>query len=1038
MSVANQANEKLTALVALTTKIESYLNPAKKGKGNKDGQTKAEPTESSTQITAEAVAVGGMAQSFVAFFKEYKKSKIGDGENVKKLLVNLSSGIKEAADNLKDTDAKQTLDLLEIVVKGAAKFALSMILIALTAPLFAAGVLVFTLAVSGMVWVFSKLDGMKKSVGDSITTLLSLAKGAALFALTMTLIALTAPLFAAGVLVFTLAVAGMLLVFSKLDGMKKGVGDSITTLLSLAKAAALFALTMTLIALTAPLFATGVLVFTLAVAGMLLVFSKLDGMKKGVGDSITTLLSLAKAAALFSVTMVLLSFVYDKFLLGVGAFSLGIVALGGALALVGRMDKSIKKGVVLLNRETLLIVAGYTALFALAGLVAPLIAIGALAISLSMLAIGGAFALLGLMEKPIKKGVKLFDNSFLLTLALYTAVFALAGLVADKVVLGALAIAGGMLAVGIAAGILGSFDKTIKKGAGVLTALGPALIMFSAAMFILAAAPGDPKTLALKMAVVAGAIVVLGLAAYVIGLPAVAPFAIAGAVVLIALGGALLVFSAALFVLSKSNFTEKQGKNLGLSIGYIGSAIAKLGLKSLLILPGSVALLAIAAALLPLTFSLYMFKKAGWTENDGESLKNAVESVVKSFSGALDGIGIKGIAKMMAAIPAIGMIGTAITSLAMGVKAMATLTFTEMEWNEKAGKLVPTRKVKLTPTEIQAVGPNVAAIINPLIDPLTKFGKSFKEGGGFFSKGDLEAGIQGIAKISDPLTKLASMIVDMAGGRATVNEIRNGKIVKTGSISFSAAIPLATKVLDDLLKILPASLQKFGSYYAANKDSLEDSVDGIETIVNAVKAISKISKGSVVAGGEGIKAFFPVSKDLANIVQNLGPSLKTLDSTALGNFSKFTSILERLSKISSPFDRFTRSFARMSKDMGIFVKNWKQFGKDEAQNFKVFGDSTTVISKVNTKALQDNLNALVDFQKRELQQKREELAASKQVAVDMQNLAKVTAEATVKTTPAQNVPPPIPIKEKAAPTSSAAMTVGNITVLGNIIQVERS
>ena len=167
---------------------------------------------------------------------------------------------------------------------------------------------------------------------------------------------------------------------------------------------------------------------------------------------------------------------------------------------------------------------------------------------------------------------------------------------------------------------------------------------------------------------------------------------------------------------------------------YLGSAVAKLGLKSLFILPGAAALLAIAAALLPLTFSLYVFKKAGWTKGDGESLKNAVQSVVKSFSGALDGIGIKGIMKMMAAVPVIGMIGTAITSLAMGVKAMATMTFTEMEWNEKAGKLVPTRKVKLTPTEIQAVGPNVAAIIKPLIDPLTEFGKSFKEGGGLDRK----------------------------------------------------------------------------------------------------------------------------------------------------------------------------------------------------------------------------------------------------------------------------------------------------------------
>ena len=72
MSVANQANEKLTQLVTLTAKIESYLNPAKKGKGG--GQAGAQVAGDGAtggggaNRIKEAIAVGGMAQSLAMSF----------------------------------------------------------------------------------------------------------------------------------------------------------------------------------------------------------------------------------------------------------------------------------------------------------------------------------------------------------------------------------------------------------------------------------------------------------------------------------------------------------------------------------------------------------------------------------------------------------------------------------------------------------------------------------------------------------------------------------------------------------------------------------------------------------------------------------------------------------------------------------------------------------------------------------------------------------------------------------------------------------
>ena len=122
MSVANQANEKLTQLVTLTAKIESYLNPAKKGKGG--GQAGAQVAGDGAtggggaNRIKEAIAVGGMAQSLAMFFKEYTKSKLGDGEKVKQLLINLSDGMRQAYDKIKEIDEKEMLNKISSITQG--------------------------------------------------------------------------------------------------------------------------------------------------------------------------------------------------------------------------------------------------------------------------------------------------------------------------------------------------------------------------------------------------------------------------------------------------------------------------------------------------------------------------------------------------------------------------------------------------------------------------------------------------------------------------------------------------------------------------------------------------------------------------------------------------------------------------------------------------------------------------------------------------------------------------------------------------------
>ena len=1141
MSVANQANDKLTQLVSLTAKIESYLNPTKgKGKGQgAEAKGQAGGAGKTKNIIQEAMAVGGMAQSLAAFFKEYKKSRLGDGEQIKKLLVNMSDGIVQAAEKLKEVKEKEMLDKIGTVIKGVAGFTLTMVLVGLAAIPFAAGIIVFSLGVSAMNFIFSKLSKDSNATRDALGVLGTMGRGAALFSLAMILIGYAAQQFAIGVIVFTLAVSGMLLVFSLLGSRKvsKQVTDSMKVIFDMAKGAAFFALAMILIGITAPLFALGVIVFTLAVGGMILVFSLLNGVKKQVQESLKLIISMSKDIAIFALVM-----------LGIGFF-------------------------------------------------APTFALGTIVFTLALTLIMGVLILLGKYDKPLLKATKALDQ-MAIPIAILGGVFLVVGLVWQPVAIGAVTMAGAIVVIGAATALVGMMDKNVKKGIKALDQLIIPVIAFAAAMLIIGLIPTDPLDLLLKVGVMALAITVLGLAAVVLGIPPIAGFAAAGAGVLVTLSLPMIIFAGALFVLSKASFTKESVINLGMAIGVIGLALAAMGFIAPFVIIGSAAMAVAAVALLPLSGALAIFKTIGWKKEDGLMLKNAVSSTVQAFAHALDGVGLMGMFKLLAAIPIVALLGLAMTSLAMGIKAMATMTFTEMEWDDKEKKLVAKKQVRLTSAEIQQVGPNVAAILNALADPLLEFGKkaakgdgswfgggymyqglraaqgiggvisslakgvsdmaklnvvdyeikngklvptsvrkltpidfllagintsliltvlarpltefgmyaslglgifgkNFMEkgievsskiggvisslakgvadmaklnvvnyevkngklvpkdvrkldvkdftnagenvkkilqalvlpltlfgaaaslGSGIFSGGYMEKGVKVLGDVSDPISKIAKLVTELAAGRTVVHELNDkGKLVPKNTISFADAIPKATEAIGKLLRALPQEFSNFGYYYMEHERNFEYANDGVGVIFDCVKEVAKIgeyfnkNKAGIQAGADLTKMLVPVTADMVKVVQNYGkmaavvekfqgdggflgmgakkkvsikplftdisealiaisPGLQQLDQTKVVTFGHFTYFIEKLAKVVTPFERFAKAFTVFSKDMGVFVKNWKQFGDKDAKNFKVYGEVTEKIAKVDTGKLKGALDALIVYEKQKVEIERE-------------------------------------------------------------------
>jgi hypothetical protein len=1050
----------------------------------------------------------------------------------------MSDGIVQAAEKLKEVKEKEMLDKIGTVIKGVAGFTLTMVLVGLAAVPFAAGIIVFSLGVSAMNFIFSKLSKDSKATQNALGVLGTMGRGAALFSLAMILIGYAAQQFAIGVIVFTLAVSGMLLVFSLLGSRKvsKQVTDSMKVIFDMAKGAAFFALAMILIGLTAPLFALGVIVFTLAIGGMILVFSLLNGVKKQVQDSLKLIISMSKDIAIFALVMLAIGFFAPTFALGTIVFTLALTLIMGVLILLGKYDKQLLKATKALDQ---------------------------MAIPIAIL--GGVFLVVGLVWQPVA--------------------------------IGAVTMAGAIVVIGAATALVGMMDKNVKKGIKALDQLIIPVIAFAAAMLIIGLIPTDPLDLLLKVGVMALAITVLGLAAVVLGIPPIAGFAAAGAGVLVTLSLPMIIFAGALFVLSKASFTKESVINLGMAIGVIGLALAAMGFIAPFVIIGSAAMAVAAVALLPLSGALAIFKTIGWKKEDGLMLKNAVSSTVQAFAHALDGVGLMGMFKLLAAIPIVALLGLAMTSLAMGIKAMATMTFTEMEWDDKEKKLIPKRQVRLTNAEIQAVGPNVAAILNALADPLLQFGKKATEsdgswfgggymakgvqvaagiggvisslakgvadmaklnvveyeikngklvpklvrkltpvdfllagintslilnvlavpltrfgmyaslglgifgknfmekgvevsskiggiigslakgvadmaklnvveyevkngklvpksvrkltpadftaaadnvktiletlaipltlfgaaasvGSGIFSGGYMETGIKTLGSISDPISKVAKMITELAAGRTVVHELKNGKLVPKETITFADAIPKATEAIKKLLDAIPKEFSLFGFYFMAHERNFENATKGIGTIFDGVKEIAKIGEffnknmANMQAGADVAKLLVPVTTDMVKIVKNyekmativekfqgdggflgmggkkkisiepvfsdiskaliaISPGLQDLDQTKVVTFGHLTYFIEKLAKVVTPFERFTKAFTTFSKDMGVFVKNWKQFGDKDAKNFKVYGEVTEKIAKVDTGKLKGALDALIVYEKQKVEIERE-------------------------------------------------------------------
>ena len=504
----------------------------------------------------------------------------------------------------------------------------------------------------------------------------------------------------------------------------------------------------------------------------------------------TSLLSFAKGLALAGLVAVV-GIIAIPFLI------ISLILIGGAMLLLGRLSKPITKGAKALDRvgDALKSFGIGLAIFAITTffiMLQPTILLGMVA---SLVLIGGAVALIGLLNKQINKGSLslILMGAGLIVFGIGYAIFAasVSATVTDIKDVGMqLAVLGG---IGLVTALLGVGLSLIAQGALSLVLMGLGLAVFGLGYIPFAKATKD-ATLD-SVAVQAGVLTALGLVFAAAGLAAIA--IVPGAVAFAAVGAALLVLAPGLAAMQSVNFTQEDALNLtttlaGVKSAFIGppnkggviSGIFKSiggaisgGADAVQMTAAAVGFAAAGKALTVLSVGLKEYKKISWTADDSLQLTTVLSGISAAFAqaggeaaapggvfGAVFGNAFspnateKGIDSVMGA-------GKALTSIATGLTAFSALV-----------------KSKIN---IKTLAEDIGMVIGFVSEAFAAIGGADQdvESGGFFSglfgikSTATEEGIRSVRDAGDALTGIAkgleafSGIKDPAGTAAKIGEV---------------------------------------------------------------------------------------------------------------------------------------------------------------------------------------------------------------------------------------------------------------------------
>jgi len=430
--------------------------------------------------------------------------------------------------------------------------------------------------------------------------------------------------------------------------------------------------------------------FTATIEELMAAFDKLDPEKVEKGAKSFEII--AGSIGRFARGLAMAGILFIPALIGVGLIKLAINILMPTFEMLGDSEKNVEQGAKVLD-----LMGGALIKFA-KGLV--LAAIGATigilftpVIVLSMILIGGAFALLGKFDKSIETGAKALGRigKALIFFSVGLVTFALASLfiLMEPVIL--LAMVGTLVLIGGTFALLGLFDKPIKKGALSLFVISVSLVIFSIAYLIFSEVVKGVKLedIGIQAALLGGTGLAFALLGKLFGqiLP--------GALAVAAIGIGLFVFSLGYIpfaLVTKDMTLDNVATQAGILLA-LGLEFAAAGVGSLFILAGAGAFAAVGVALLLLAPGLLAIKKVDFTQEDSIKLATMLSGVKSAFLGGKDadeGFFAKVGGAITGAVDSVRMIEAAAGFIAAGV-ALKTLSwgltaFKAVGWNDEMSK----------------------------------------------------------------------------------------------------------------------------------------------------------------------------------------------------------------------------------------------------------------------------------------------------------------------------------------------------------------
>lgn len=714
----------------------------------------------------------------------------------------LLKGMGEA----KEADVEALKAVLGLA-RGILLYSLAIAAVTVLMPIVIIGSLLFGLSIRLLLLAAGTA---KEGQVEAISAILGLARGALLYSLAMVVVALLSPIVMIGSALLGLSIRLLLMAAGT---AKEGQVEAIKAILGLARAALLYSLAMVVVTLLSPIVIIGSILFGLSIRLLLMAAG---GASRGQAAAMNAVLSLAKGILLYTLAMIVVTLLMPIVLIGTLIFMATLFLIGIGLRFIGSAQA--RRGVMTLVLTGLAILFYGLVIWAFNELVSweALMKLG--------VAVGGIALIMYVMGK---NSTTIFEGALVLAaigiaLLIFSIGFAIFAYAVKDITWERIGMMGAVIGVMALIGTLLGIPPIAEfaaAGAVVLILLGAAFAVFSVGFLIFATAVSmldkdSPK-------IMGDSIREIGMAMVPIGL--MSPLVILGAAAMVVAGAALIPITLGLITFKASGFAKEDSDNLSYALnkmisGFLGGDMpggilasikfaAQAAARAALLATTAIPMMMAGAALIPITLSLSIFKKAGFGKDDADNLEYMLSSVVKAFGIVTDykrqkelGFYVNPL-DLMRGIESLSGAGRVLAGLAQGVQSWAKLEVTEWEvinGGTKDAKLVIKGKRKLEKADFENAALGMAKVISAIAEPFAKVGKLEKgEPSGdpildaIFGGGFVSAGISALKRSGDTLVSLAQ------GVQAFANlEITEFEVINAGTKD-AKLVPKSIKKMDD-------------------------------------------------------------------------------------------------------------------------------------------------------------------------------------------------------------------------------------------------